>query len=142
MFGDLEVAPDAGTVARARARDRRVVMRKAWRNGMSIVLVGCALFAFAVALMVRMQMPANPSGIDLPQAMASALIVGGFVIVFLTNVVSAFVAFRSGFLHGLLAFLVPLYTLVLFRRQGIYLTIFGAWSVGLLAVAIGTLLLS
>lgn len=66
----------------------------------------------------------------------------GMAIVILAQIVGAILVFRVSVLKGLLSLTLPGYFLFALRRQGIYNKVVGGWGIGILGLAIGTILLS
>lgn len=69
-------------------------------------------------------------------------IIGGFVLVALAQVAASIIAFRTSFTAGLCSLLVPGYLLVAMRRVGYYWKFVAIWGSGIVAIIIGTLVLS
>jgi hypothetical protein len=66
----------------------------------------------------------------------------GMLIAILAQIVGAALIFRSDILKGILSLAVPGYVLFALHREGSYRKIIAAWGMGLLGLAIGTILLS
>ncbi|MCB1559625.1 MAG: hypothetical protein KDI75_00750 [Xanthomonadales bacterium] len=70
------------------------------------------------------------------------LILGGFLIALLAQLVGAIMAFRGGAQEGVLSLLVPGYVLFALKRSGGYRLFVGIYFAGIASVAAGTIALS
>ena len=76
------------------------------------------------------------------ESLGSTVILLGMAIALLAQIVGAILVFRVSILKGVLSFIVPGYFLFALRREGLYGRIVGAWALGILGVAAGTIILS
>ena len=70
------------------------------------------------------------------------LIIVGFALVALVQVVASVKAFKVSFAEGFWSLVVPGYLLVAMRRAGYYGRFFAVWGAGVVAIVIGTIALS
>jgi hypothetical protein len=76
------------------------------------------------------------------QSLGTAVILLGMAIVILAQIVGAILVFRVSILKGVLSLIVPGYFLFALRREGLYGRVVGAWVVGIVGLAVGTIMLS
>ncbi len=115
FFGDV---PDAG-IARKASRERRV---------------NCAgADPCYGAIRVRCNKMQN---------LGKFLIVSGFLVTIVSQLVGAFLSFRLSVIKGVLSIFIPGYLLLAMHRSGHYRSIVGAWCFGVVAAIIGVILLS
>jgi hypothetical protein len=76
------------------------------------------------------------------EMLGKGLIIGGFALMALTQVIAAIIAFRISFVEGMSSLAVPGYLLVAMRRAGYYWRFFAVWATGVLAMIVGTVALS
>lgn len=70
------------------------------------------------------------------------LVIVGFALVALVQVVASVIAFRVSFTGEMSSLMVPGYLLVAMRRVGYYWKFVAAWGAGILAIIVGTVVLS
>jgi hypothetical protein len=70
------------------------------------------------------------------------LLLGGVAFMAFAQVLAAMIAFRVGFAEGMCSLVVPGYLLVAMRRFGYYWKFVAVWGTGIVAIVIGTLVLS
>jgi hypothetical protein len=101
-----------------------------------------ALFLLAIALgLAHLALGFDPFAVSL-SVWGRALVMGGLVVAYLAQLLSAIALFRTSFSDGLLALIVPGFFVVPLRRQGHYNWFIGIFALGLLCLALGTILLS
>ena len=76
------------------------------------------------------------------EMLGKELIIGGFALMAFVQVIAAIIAFRISFVGGMCSLTVPGYLLVAMRRAGYYWRFFAVWSTGVLAIIVGTVVLS
>ena len=74
--------------------------------------------------------------------LGKVLIIGGFALAAVSQIVASILAFRISFAAGFWSLTIPGYLLFAMRRVGRYWTFFAAWGAGVLGVIIGTVMLS
>ncbi|MEZ5464711.1 MAG: hypothetical protein R3F22_05675 [Lysobacteraceae bacterium] len=70
------------------------------------------------------------------------LILGGFLIALLAQLMGAVMAFRGGAKEGILSLLIPGYVLFALKRSGGYWLMVGIYFIGVAGVAAGTIALA
>lgn len=76
------------------------------------------------------------------EMLGKELIIGGFALSAFAQLIASIIAFRASFIQGMYSLIIPGYLLVTMRRTGHYWKFFAAWAAGVLAVIIGTMVLS
>jgi hypothetical protein len=76
------------------------------------------------------------------QALGTSLIMFGIGIAVLAQIAAAILTFRASVLKGVLSLIVPGYMFFALYRQGTYAYVVGAWSLGILGLVAGTVILS
>jgi hypothetical protein len=74
--------------------------------------------------------------------LGTALILGGMALAAIAQVVGAIKILNVNVAMGVLSLIVPGYFLFALRRHGIYRQVVGAWLIGILGLAIGTIIVS
>jgi hypothetical protein len=72
----------------------------------------------------------------------SGIILFGLAAVMLSQLWGAIMVFSVSILKGILSLIIPGYFLFALRREGMYARIVGSWGLGILCMAIGTIVLS
>lgn len=76
------------------------------------------------------------------EMLGKELIIGGFALMGIAQIVAAIIAFRFSLVAGMYSLTVPGYLLVAMRRAGYYWRFFAVWGTGVLAIIVGTVALS
>jgi len=76
------------------------------------------------------------------QTAGTIFILFGMLLAFLAQIAGAVLVFRFDVLKGILSLIVPGYFLSALRQVGIYWRFLGVWRLGIMGMAIGTILMS
>jgi hypothetical protein len=72
----------------------------------------------------------------------SGIILFGFAIMILAQIVGAIMVFGVSILKGIFSLVIPGYFLFILRREGMYGPVIGSWAFGIFCMVIGTAVLS
>jgi hypothetical protein len=140
-LGSLDLTIDPAEQERAILRARKRRFRSAVVSWSVVFLLTATLLGGALAAAISggaLVYPDDFQWVNLP----GKLVVVGFALAFLTQIVAAILAFRVSFLAGALSLLVPGYLFFCLRRQGDFWPLAAVWLLGLAMVTTGTMLLS
>jgi hypothetical protein len=70
------------------------------------------------------------------------ILILGFGITVLAQLVGAALVFRASIVRGMLSLVIPGYIFFALKRRGLYKAVVGVWSLGLLVVVVGGVLVS
>ncbi|MGB0132751.1 hypothetical protein [Dokdonella sp.] len=136
---DLKIDPDERAQAQSAARWRR--FRRELVNWMLVISLFVLLVAGCVGAAVFfgvLQYPQDFTFVKLP----GALILAGFIVLYLAQITGAVLAFQSSLVSGCLSLLIPGYVFMILKREGSYWPIAGSWLLGVLLVSVGAWLLA
>lgn len=136
---DLEIDPAEREQARSAARWKK--FRRELVNWSLVISLFALLLGGCIGAAVyfgALQYPEDFTFVRLPGAM----ILGGFVVMYLAQISGAVLAFQAGLVAGWLSLLIPGYVFVCLRREGSYWTVVGGWLLGASLIAAGVWLLA
>jgi hypothetical protein len=140
-LGNLDLTIDPAEQARAKSRARKRRIRDAVVGWSVVLILSAILLGGALAAAVIggvLTFPDDFQWVNLP----GRLIVSGFALTFLSQIVASILAFRISFLAGGLSLLVPGYLFFCLRRRGSFWPVAGLWLLGVTMVTSGTIWLS
>lgn len=136
---ELEIDPALREQARSVARWRR--FRRELVNWLLVISLFVLLLVGCIGATVYFDLLQYPQDFVLVK-LPSALIIGGFVVLYFAQITGAVLAFQTGWIAGCLSLVVPGYVLICLKREGSYWPVAGGWLLGVLLIALGTWLLA
>ncbi|MFO1515707.1 MAG: hypothetical protein U1F22_02055 [Lysobacterales bacterium] len=138
-IGTFDLTRDPVEFERARAAAESRMFWNSVRDWVGLVVAFGMLIGGALWFAVHQGLIQIPDRIDSEALPQRVLIVGGFALVFLSQLVGAIALIGRNPVASLKCLLVPGYGLMALRRETYYRPVMGSWLAGLLAVSAGTI---